>query len=164
MEGPKKARRHSDSSLLDLPEVLVISILKQLALKDRIQSEAVCQGFRQLLRKPSQGSFVWDAIELKRSGVQRRSPLRIGLASTRPLCNLLPISCLVAAAQQTTSSDVPPPPEDLGHTLSFFILSCDYRHHFAGGSCSEGMASGHCNAHQGRATEGATEGLMQGRH
>ncbi len=64
MEGPKKARRHSDSSLLDLPEVLVISILKQLALKDRIQSEAVCQGFRQLLRKPSQGSFVWDAIEL----------------------------------------------------------------------------------------------------
>ncbi len=64
MEGPRKAQRPLDIGLLDLPEVLLTGILKHLPLKSKIQSEAVCRGFRKVLRKPSQGSFLWDAIEL----------------------------------------------------------------------------------------------------
>ena len=51
-------------NLLDLPENLIISILRCLPTKSKCQAEAVCRTFREVLSNPTPGSFVWDDLSL----------------------------------------------------------------------------------------------------
>ena len=64
MASPRKARRWSESSLPDLPEALLISILNHLPLKSKIHLQAVSREFKDILSKPYRGSAVWETIEL----------------------------------------------------------------------------------------------------
>ncbi len=61
MDGPEKRRC---ISLLDLPETLIIKILRCLPTKSKCQAERVCKTFREVLSDPTPGSFVWDVLRL----------------------------------------------------------------------------------------------------
>ena len=65
---------HRCSSLLDLPESLISSILRQLPTKDKCRAERVCRIFREILGNPSPGDFVWHTLSLD-DLVFRRVPL-----------------------------------------------------------------------------------------
>lgn len=60
--------------LVTLPNDLLISILKQLPLETKCKAQAVCQTFKNILWKPSQGSFVWDSIQLDNPIFESASP------------------------------------------------------------------------------------------
>ena len=66
MTAPIRTRQcHlSNACLTDLPEDILISILKQQPLKTKCHAQAVCKMFRDILCKPSQGLLVWGAIHL----------------------------------------------------------------------------------------------------
>ena len=51
-------------SLLDLPENLIISILRCLPTRSKCQAETVCKTFREVLSNHTRGSFVWDVLAL----------------------------------------------------------------------------------------------------
>ena len=57
--------------LLDLPEALIVSILRHLPTKSKCQAEAVCKTFRRLLSDPAPGSSVWDHLSLEDSLFQK---------------------------------------------------------------------------------------------
>ena len=85
MAGPNKARRWSELSLLDLPEALLISIVKQhLPLKSKIHLQAVSREFRDILRKPHGGSAIWDIIELDDPVFERAHPTALARQTPTP--------------------------------------------------------------------------------
>ena len=57
--------------LLDLPESLIISILRCLPTDSKCQAERVCRTFRKMLSNPAPGSFVWDRVSLEDSTFQK---------------------------------------------------------------------------------------------
>ena len=54
----------SKPGLLDLPEGVLITILKHLELETKCHLQGVCQTFRAILGNPSRGSFVWQGINV----------------------------------------------------------------------------------------------------
>ena len=64
----------SKTQLTDLPEDLLISILKQLPLETKCKAQTVCRMFKDILWKPSQGSFVWESIEVDDPIFEAASP------------------------------------------------------------------------------------------
>ena len=61
------------TSLLDLPESIVISILRVLPVKSKCQAEVVCKTFREVLSNPAPPGFVWDEFHLDASDFQAMS-------------------------------------------------------------------------------------------
>ena len=59
--------------LLDLPEALIVSILRSLPTQSKCRAESVCKIFRQLLSDPAPGSFVWDRVSLEDKMFQKPS-------------------------------------------------------------------------------------------
>ncbi len=56
--------------LLDLPESLIVSILRCLPTESKRQAELVCRDFREVLSNPAPGSLVWDRVSLEDSMFQ----------------------------------------------------------------------------------------------
>ncbi len=50
--------------LLDLPESLLVHILRCLPTKEKCQAKLVCKAVKELLSNPALGNFVWDVIRL----------------------------------------------------------------------------------------------------
>ncbi len=77
-EQHKKARAHEHGciSLLDLPDSLISSVLRQLPTKEKWQAERVCKLFGGILGNPSPGDFVWDTVSLG-DLVFQRVPLNV---------------------------------------------------------------------------------------
>ena len=76
MEEPKEACQSDPLSacLMDLPEGLLTTILKYLPLQGKIQAQAVCKPFRDILCSPSQGPGVWVGIRLEDPVFEAASP------------------------------------------------------------------------------------------
>ena len=53
------------TGLLDLPENLIINILRYLPTGSKCQAELVCRSFREILNNPTAVDFVWDVINLR---------------------------------------------------------------------------------------------------
>ncbi len=60
-------------SLLDLPDSLISSIVRQIPTKEKCQAESVCRTFRRILGNPSPGDFVWQTVSLEDPIFQRIS-------------------------------------------------------------------------------------------
>ena len=63
-EMAHRQHEHNCNSLLDLPENLIISILRYLPVETKCRAELVCRTFRELLSNPTQGEFVWGTLAL----------------------------------------------------------------------------------------------------
>ena len=50
---------------MDLPDGPLTSILRHLPLESKIQAQAVCKTFRDILCNPSGGSGVWGSVRLE---------------------------------------------------------------------------------------------------
>lgn len=57
-------------SLLDLPENLIIDILRYLPTKSKCQAELVCRAFREILSNPNPADYVWDVLDVNTSVLQ----------------------------------------------------------------------------------------------
>ncbi|CAL5222656.1 g5053 [Coccomyxa viridis] len=57
-------------SLLDLPENLIIDILRYLPTKSKCQAELVCRTFREILSNPNPADYVWDVLDVNASVLQ----------------------------------------------------------------------------------------------
>ena len=55
---------HRPVSLLDLPESLLVHILRYLPTQTKCLAELVCKALRDVLSNPTPGSFVWGDIRL----------------------------------------------------------------------------------------------------
>ena len=85
--------------LLDLPEALIVSILRHLPTQSKCQAELVCKCFRQLLSDPAPGYFVWDHVSLEDEIFQKPSVQELN----RQAFTLLPCFDLGEQPQQDTS-------------------------------------------------------------
>ena len=55
------------TSLHDLPNILITSVLRCLSTREKCQAQVVCRTFRDVLSNPAPRKFVWDVIDLRDS-------------------------------------------------------------------------------------------------
>ena len=101
MTGREDARQciTSITCLLDLPEGVLLTVLKHLELETKCHLQGVCRIFRAILRNPSKGSFVWQSINVNDQVFRWARPPVLAGQAPPPLQTAMHTtpSCLVSA-------------------------------------------------------------------